>query len=114
MTHLAKIHRDGFRDVAFFRADAREGARGVDERDDGQAESVGHLHQTKGFAITFGIRAAKVTAEAFLSVAPFLLAEDHDGAAFEKGRTTDDGFVVHEETVAMELLEVVKKHPDII
>ena len=38
--HLAEIHRNGFGNVAFLRRDAGERARGVNERDDGQAELV--------------------------------------------------------------------------
>ena len=100
--------------MAFFGTDAGEGAGGIDEGDDREAERVGHLHQAKGLAVAFRIRAAEVAAEVFLGVAAFLLAEDHDRTAFEESGATDDGLVVHVQAVAMQLLEVVEQHADVV
>ena len=91
-----------------------EGAGGVDEGDDREAEGVGHLHQAKGLAVAFGVRAAEVTAEVFLGVAAFLLADDHDRTTFEESRAADGGLVVHEEAVAVQFLEVIEQHADIV
>ena len=75
---------------------------------------LGHLHQTEGLAVAFGVGAAEIAAKVLLGVPALLLADDHDRATLEEGRPADGGLVVHEQAVTMELLEVVEEHPDVI
>jgi hypothetical protein len=64
--------------------------------------------------VTFGIRAAEVAAEVLLGVAALLLTDDHDRPAFEERGAADRGLVVHVESVAVQLLEVIEEHADVV
>ena len=72
-----------------FRFNPRIGSGRVDEGNYGQAKFFRELHQAQGFAVTFRLGHPEITQELFLSIAPFLLGDDHHGAAIKEGRSPD-------------------------
>ena len=101
--HLAEVERDGLPDAALLGADARVGARSVDEADDGAAELLRLMHEPERFAVAFRVRHPEVTAQVLLHVPALLLADDHDGAPVQACPPAYDGLVVAEVPVAVEL-----------
>ena len=57
---------------------------------------------------------AVVAPHALLGVAPLLLADDHDRPAVDARQATDDGEVVAEHAIAMQLGEIRADHLDVI
>src|ERR1700731_427320 len=62
---------DCFRLAALFRVDTWKRARGINKRNDRQAESVGKLHDPRRLAIAFRPRHAKIMLYARLCVRTF-------------------------------------------
>ena len=112
--HLEQVAGDGLALAALFAADARIGAGRIDERDDRQAETLGGAHQAQCLAIAFGLGHAVVAAHALLGIAPLLLADDHDGRPSMPRQAADDGQVVAEHAVAMQLGEIRADHVDVV
>ena len=112
--HLAQVHGDRFTDVSLFGIDTGKGTLGIDETDDRQSGLVGQLHQTQGLAIAFREHRAVVPALAFLGVAAFLLADDHDAVVIDSGKTANQRLVVGEMPVTAEFEEVGADALDII
>ena len=65
-------------------------------------------------AIAFGLGHAQVAENFLLGVAALLLADDHDGALFEPAHAGDDGVVVGEEAVAVDLVEIGEQALDVV
>ena len=112
--HLEEIARDGLALAALLGADARIRARRVDEGDERQAETLGHLHEAQRLAIALGLRHAVVAAHPLLGVAALLVADQHHGSPVEARRSADDGEVVRVHAIAVQLLEVAEDEPDVI
>jgi hypothetical protein len=85
-------------------ADARIGARRVDERDQRDLEALRRAHEAQRLAIALGLRHAVVAPYALLGVAALLLTDDHHRLAFEPRRPADDRLVVRVHAVAVQLL----------
>src|SRR5690606_30216275 len=98
----------------FLRADARVGARRVDQGDDRPAELVRHLHQAQRLAVPLRVRHPEVAAEVLLHVPPLLLPDDHDGLALQPRPAPHDRLVIPEAAVAVELNEVRERALDVI
>ena len=97
---------------ALLGAEAGIGAGRVDERDDGLAEPLGELHQPQRLAVSLGVRHPEVPVDLLPRVPALLVAHHHDRAPFEAGQAADDGGVVAEEPIAVELDEVVEEERD--
>eukprot|EP00042_Codosiga_hollandica_P001261 m.925518 g.925518 ORF g.925518 m.925518 type:complete len:419 (-) comp132159_c0_seq1:150-1406(-) len=106
LRHLEDVAADGLALAAFFGTDARVGAHGVDESEDGQPELLGHLHQAQCLAIALGAGHAEVAQRALLGVAAALVADDHAGLAVEARNAANDGRVIREMAVAVQFLEL--------
>ena len=111
---LVKVAADGFGLVALFGADAGVGAGGINESEHRQAEFFGSLHQAQGFAVALGARHAEVAADFFFGVAAFLVADDDDALAVKARQPADDGVVVGEMAVAVQLLEIGAQRGNIV
>ena len=112
--HFQQVAADGLGLATLFGPHAGEGARGVDEGDDGQAELLGQLHQAQRLAIALGTRHAEVAVRALLGVAPLLVADDNDAAAVETGHTAHDGGIVGKGAITVQLVEVGHQRMDVV
>src|SRR5215469_3210142 len=110
--HLAKIAGDGLALTALLRVDARVSTRRIHEGENGSAELSGELHDAKRFAITLGLRLAEIANHTLLGVLPLLRTDDRHGTAAEFSETGDQGFVVAETTVPVELDEIADHQID--
>src|SRR5207244_4015054 len=97
---------NGFRLAALFRAKARVGAGRVHEGENRPAELLGDLHDPQRLAIALGIRHSKISIDFLLGVASLLVANDQHVLAMETGHATDDGRIIGEAAVAMDLTPV--------
>ena len=108
--HFTQVDRDGFGNVAFFRANARISAGRIDERNHRQIKFLAELHQAQRFAITFRMRAPEIAHHIFLGVAA-LLIRDHDATLLPQHRNPAwHGLVVAKQTVAVQLVPIRKAH----
>ena len=94
---------DGLALSALLGADARVGARRVDEGEHREAELVGQLVHADGLAVPLGVGHPEVPLHVLLRPAALLVAHDDDAAAVEGGQAGDDGGVLAEAAVALEL-----------
>ena len=101
--------------AVLLRDDARVGAGGVDERDDGEPVAVGELHHAHRLAVALGVGHAEVPVRALADVAPLLVPDEDDRCARRSGaRPRDDRGVVRERAVAVQLDEVVEDPLDVV
>lgn len=112
--HVSEIDGDRFGLPALLCPDARVGARGVDEGDDGKPELLGELHFEECLAIALGVCTSEVARELLLGVAPLVVPDDEalDGA--DAAESCDDGGVFAVATVAVEFAEVLADQGDVI
>ena len=101
--HLQQVGGDGERLAALLGWQGRIGAGRVHQGDDGQAELLGLLHQPERLAVPLRPRHPEAAVGVLLGVAPLLVAEHHDRPAVEAGRAADQGRIVGEEAVAVQL-----------
>ena len=81
--------------------DAGIGAGGVDQRDHGQRETLGELHQPHRLAVALGLGHAEVAQHLLRHAASLLLADDHDRDTVEARHAADDRVVVGEMAVTV-------------
>ena len=112
--HLAQVQGDGLGDAALLGLDAGIGRRRVDEDDDRPAELVGHLHRAQRLAIALRPRVAEVALHLLLHVAALLVAADQDRRAVVAGEAADDGAVVGEAPIAVQLDELGEQPLDVV
>ena len=74
----------------------------------GQIEFLGHIHQAHRLAVAFRVGHAEIVLQAFLDCAALLMAHDHDRASLEARQSANNGFVIAEDAIASEFLEIVK------
>src|SRR6202040_1617489 len=86
--------RDRLGLAALFGADARIGARGVDQRDHRNVETIRHAHQAGRLAIAFRPRHAEIVLEPTVGIGAFFVADDADAVAAETAEAADDGLVL--------------------
>ena len=91
-----------------------KGARGVDEGNDRQTETVGKLHQARRLAIAFRPRHAEIVPHPARRVVALLLADDTDRLALESSEAADDGLVLAEIAVAGEGRELGDEPLDVV
>ena len=106
--------RDGLGLAALLGADARIGALGVDQREDRNAEAVGHLHQAHRLAVALRARHAEIVLEPVLGGRALLVADDADALAAEAAEAADDRLVVAELAVAGERHEIGDQGGDVV
>ena len=99
---------------AFLRADARIGARGIDQRQHRNTEMIRHVHEPGGLAVTFRSRHAEIVLETAVGVGALFLADDADALTAEAAEAADDGGVVAEAAVAGERDEIADELTDIV
>ncbi len=109
-----QVARDRLGLAAFLGADAGVGAGRVDEGQQRQAETLGHLHQPQRLAVALRARHAEVAPHLGLGVAALLVADDHHAAAVDAAEAADDRGVVGVGAVAGELLEFVADDADVV
>src|SRR5213080_210805 len=107
--HFAQIPGDRFALPAFFRIDPRVRALCVDEAENRPRELRRELHYAQGFAITLRLRLAKVSREPLLGVASFLMADHRHGPTMVFRKPSNNGLIVGEAAIAMQLHEVGEK-----
>ena len=112
--HLEQVAGDGLALVAFLRADAGIGPGRVDERNDRQAEALGHAHEPQRLAIALGLGHAVVAPDPLLGVATLLVADEHDRHAGQPRNATDDGLVVGIHAIAVQLVEFIEDRHGIV
>ena len=98
--HHLQVDGDGLGLAALLGADARVGARRVDEGEDGPLEALGQLHQPARLAVALGARHPEVARHVLLGVAALLVAHHHHRLAVEAREAADDGRVLAEVPVA--------------
>ncbi|GJE72516.1 hypothetical protein CHKEEEPN_4073 [Methylorubrum podarium] len=91
---------DGFGLAALLGLDAGEGAGGVDEGEDRQAEAVGGLHQPHRLAVALGPGHAEIVPQPRLGGRALLLADHADRAAAEAPEAAEDRLVLAEAAIA--------------
>ncbi len=105
---------DGFGLSALLGADAGIGAGGIDERDDGNFEVIGHVHKPHRLAVALRPRHAEIVPQAAVGVGALLVADDAHALAAEPAEAADDGCVFAELAVAGERHEILDQLGDII
>ena len=88
--------------------------RRVDEADDRPAELLRQLHRPQRLAIAVGPRVAEVAVDLLLGVAALLVADDQHRLALVERGAGDDGVVVGEAAVAVQLDEVGEQALDVV
>ncbi len=106
LRHLEDVAADGFGLAALFGVDAGVGTGRVHEREHGQLEFFGRLHETQGLAVALGLAHAEVAHGALFGVAALLLAQHHAGVAIETRQAAHDRQVVRIVAVAVQFNEV--------
>ncbi len=91
---------DRFRHAALLGADAGIGAGGIDDRQHGNAETIGHLHQPDGLAIAFRARHAEIVLDAAVGGGALFLADHADALAAKTAEAAHQRLVLGELAVA--------------
>ncbi len=112
--HLAQVVGDGLGLAPLLGADAGVGAGRVDEGDDRPPELLGLAHEAERLAVALGVGHAEVAPQVLLHVAALLLADDHDGRAAQARPPPDDGLVVAEVAVPVQLDPVGEDPLDVV
>src|SRR4029079_2401165 len=105
---------DGLGLAALFGVDAGVGTGRVDEREEGQGEFLGELHEAQRLAVAVRARHPEVAVDLLLGVAPLLLADHHARLAVEAGETADDRRIVGVCAIAVQLAELGEHAVDVI
>jgi hypothetical protein len=108
--HRIQVAADRFGLAALLGAYARVCARRIDEREHGNRELFGELHQTQRLTVALGLRHAEVAVDFLLGVAPFLVPDHHARLSVEACEPAHDRGVVGERAVAVQLL-VTRENP---
>src|SRR5919201_2546019 len=96
------------------RGDAGVCTRGVYERHDGKAVSLGERHHAHRLAIPLGMSRAEVAVDAVLDVAALLVADQGDRPSVEATEARDDCMVVRTHAIPVQLDPVVEQPLDIV
>src|SRR5690606_36467062 len=100
--------------VALLGIDARVGAGGVDEGQDRHLEALGQLHQTAGLAVAFRARHAEVATHLLAHFGAFLMTDDHHRLTVQTRGTTNDGGVIGEMAITVQLFDFGEQVLDVI
>ena len=105
---------DGLGLTAFFGAYAGISPCRIDQRNNRNAEAVGHFHQAHGLSIAFRPRHSKIMLESAFSVRAFFVADDAHAFAAETAEAADDCGVVAELAITGKWDEVGNQPCDVI
>ena len=94
--------------------DARICARRVDERDHRETVPVRELHDPHRLPIALGVGHPEVPVRSLPDVTTFLVPDERDRPAVEPPEPGNDGRVVRERTVTVQLDEVVEHPLDVV
>ena len=86
----------------------------VDERDHREGERLGVVEQPHRLAVALRVRHAEVAGDPLPDGVPLLVADHHDRAPADRGHPADDGGVVGEGAVAVQLEEVVERRVQVV
>src|SRR5690606_7081632 len=106
--HLVDTAGDGLALAALLGIDTRVGPGRVDEGDQRQVEAVRKAHQPLRLAVAFRLGHAEVAVALLLGVAALLVADDHQPPLTEPCQSADDGVVVAEHAITMQLIEITE------
>ena len=109
-----QVFRDRPRDAPLLRPGAGKCTGGINEGNDRKLEALRLSDQSKRLSVALGVRHAEIAHRPFGCRPPLLLSDDHDRPMIEGGRAADDGMVVTEEPVAVQLEEVAEDRVDVI
>ena len=112
--HFAEVGGDRFRLPALLRLDAGIRARRVDQRHHRQTELLRQLHLRQGLAISLRVGAAEVAGDLLLGGLAFLMPDDHHLVWADPAEPGDDGRVVAEAPIAVQLAEVSAHHFEVV
>ena len=60
------------------------------------------------------MRHSEIAADIFVGVPAFLMTDDSDGTSIDGAETADDGFVVANTAIAMQLDEIIRDEFDVV
>src|SRR5262249_12080332 len=72
----------------------------------------GELHEAERLPVALGMRHAEVPVELVLGISTLLVAHHNNGTPLEAGQATDNGVIIPEKPVPMELYEVFGEKAD--
>ena len=101
--HFAQVQRDGFRHAALLGFHTGVGRRRIDKHNHRPSKLGGQLHHPQRLAIPLRFRVAEVPVNLLLGVAALLVPDDKDRLAVEVRHAGDDGLVIGESSVAVQL-----------
>jgi hypothetical protein len=112
--HLAQVVGDGLRLATLLRVQAGIGARRVHEGDDRAAELGRELHDPERLAVALRLRHPEVPVDLLLGVAALLMSDHGHRAVLVAGEARDQGRIVTEAPVAVQLREVREQRADVV
>ena len=112
--HHLEVGGDGLGLAALLGADARVGARGVHEGEEGPAEPLGQLHQPPRLPVTLGTGHPEVPEHVLLRVPALLVPHQHHRPPVQPGPASDDGRVLAVGAVPGQLEEVGEEQLDVV
>ena len=104
--HVGEVLGNGLGLAASLGVKAGEGARGVDERDDGQVELLGQAHDAHGLAVTIGVGHAETVGNLLLGGAALAVTHEDDALAADVDQAGEHGGVVSHQAVAVQLVRL--------
>ena len=99
---------------AFLGAEAGPGSLGVDEGENRHVKLLRQLHQAQRLPITFGVGHSKIATKLLLRVATALVADRHHRVVVEARPAADDGGIVAEGAISMQLDEIGEGEADVV
>src|SRR5690554_648551 len=90
------------------------GAQGIDEGEDGPSISIGELHHAHRLSIALGMRHSKITSHLLADRSALLLSDHRDVMTAKLRKARDDGGVVSEEAISMQLGKILKERLEMI
>ena len=80
----------------------------------GRVNFFGQAHQTHRFAVAFGARHTEIAQDFFFGIAAFLMADHHHTLPVETRQAADDGTVVGEHAISVQLFKIGEQGFDIV
>src|SRR5579862_9871081 len=112
--HFPQVLRYGFGLAALLGILAVIRTGSIEQGNNRPVKLGGHFHQPHRFAIAFRPGHAEVAEQSLLGVTALLLADHHHRTFFKPASARDDGMIVGETAVAVQLFEIGKQTLDIV